>query len=131
MRKMFPSTLKGSVMRWFSELPARFIDCFESLADLFTNTYLKRFRAKLAKVEKLDDRLPSMAFEQGFYVHFSLSKKLNKRKYDYATLIECFDMANDLTDWNDKIRKTVADADYAKNVDRRKNDRDTPHPSPC
>ncbi|CAN6687677.1 unnamed protein product [Malus baccata var. baccata] len=117
-------------MRWFSELSAKSIDCFESLADLFTNTYVKRFRAKLVEVEKSDDKLAIMAFKQGFYVHFSLSQKLNKRKYDCATLIECFNMVDDLIDWNDKTKRTVADADYAKNADQRKNDRDTPPHSP-
>lgn len=79
MCKMFPSTLEGPAMRWYSELPVRSIDYFETLADLFTNTYLvyydvrkcheamfrmlietrdenlrgylKRFRVELAKVE--------------------------------------------------------------------------------
>ncbi|RXI00591.1 hypothetical protein DVH24_000825 [Malus domestica] len=31
------------------------------------------------------------------YVYPFLSKKLNKKKYDYATLVECFDIKNDLT----------------------------------
>lgn len=28
-------------MRWYSKLPVRSIDCFETLADLFGNTYLE------------------------------------------------------------------------------------------
>ncbi|TQE06241.1 hypothetical protein C1H46_008181 [Malus baccata] len=39
MCKMFLSMLEGPTMGWFSELLARFIDCFESLADFSTNTY--------------------------------------------------------------------------------------------
>ncbi|KAB2634407.1 hypothetical protein D8674_038270 [Pyrus ussuriensis x Pyrus communis] len=58
-----------------------------------------------------------MASEQGFCIHFSLSQKLNKRKYDCTTLIESFDMADDLVDWNDKTKRIVADSDYAKNAD--------------
>ncbi|RXH78574.1 hypothetical protein DVH24_002092 [Malus domestica] len=65
--KMFPSTLKGPIMKWYSELPTRSIDCFETLVDLFTNTYfvyhntrdeslrayLMHFRAELVEVEKI------------------------------------------------------------------------------
>lgn len=123
--KIFLSTLGDLAMRWFSKLPARSIGCFESLADIFTNTYsvyryvckhheaifnmaaqskdeslkayLKRFCLELAKVERPDDRLATMVFKQTFYVHSPLSQKLNKRKYDYATLAKCFDVVNELT----------------------------------
>lgn len=59
--------------------------------------YLKRFCLELAKVERLDDKLATMAFKQALYVHSPLSQKINKRKYDYATLAECFNVANGLT----------------------------------
>ncbi|RXH82619.1 hypothetical protein DVH24_002391 [Malus domestica] len=36
---MLPSTLEGPTMRWFLKLLGKSIDCFEILADLFTNTY--------------------------------------------------------------------------------------------
>ncbi|RXH78581.1 hypothetical protein DVH24_002099 [Malus domestica] len=36
--------------------------------------YLKRFYAKLAEIEKPNDRLATMGFKQGLY--------LNKKKYD-------------------------------------------------
>ncbi|RXH74086.1 hypothetical protein DVH24_021266 [Malus domestica] len=79
MCKMFSSTLERTTMRWLS-LPARSINCFESLIDLLTNTYLvimtpqsidesirtylKRFHSKLAEVEMLNDRLNTMVFKQ-------------------------------------------------------------------
>lgn len=80
-----------------SELPAKSIDYFESLVNMFTDTYLvyrdirksheakfrmiphtkdktlwiylKRFWAELAEVEKFDDKLATMAFKQGLYVY--------------------------------------------------------------
>ncbi|RXH75650.1 hypothetical protein DVH24_039349, partial [Malus domestica] len=83
--KMFPSTLEDPSMRWFSESLAHFIDCFESLADIFTHPYsmyrdgfLKAIRAELAKVEKPDYRLATITFNQGLYFHSTLSQKLNK-----------------------------------------------------
>ncbi|KAM1382587.1 hypothetical protein ACFX2F_035037 [Malus domestica] len=88
---MFSSILEGTVMRWFSELLTRLIDCFKNLVNIFTNTYLvyydvqkqhkaifimvaqskdkilkaylKRFHAKSAKVERLDDILATMAYK--------------------------------------------------------------------
>ncbi|RXH80798.1 hypothetical protein DVH24_004712 [Malus domestica] len=66
-------------------------------------TYIKRFQAEVAEVEKPDNRLATMvfnrgAFKQGLHVHSPLSEKLNKRKYDYITLVECFDIVDDLMD---------------------------------
>ncbi|XP_068339016.1 uncharacterized protein [Pyrus communis] len=100
--KVFPSTLDGLVMKWYSELSARSIDCFESLANIFTNTYsmyrdirkrhkaicrmapqsrdkglityLRHFCVQLAEVEEPDDRLPTMAFKQRLYVYSPLSR---------------------------------------------------------
>ncbi|KAM1000128.1 hypothetical protein ACFX13_006929 [Malus domestica] len=94
--KVFPSILEGL------ELSARSIDCFESLANIFTNTYsmyrdmrkhhkaicrmapqsrdeslityMRHFRVQLAEVKKPDDRLPTMAFKQRLYVHSPLSR---------------------------------------------------------
>lgn len=61
-------------------------------------TYLKRFQAELAEVEKPDGKLAIMTFKQGLYVHSPLSQKLNKGKHDYATLAEFFDIIDALTD---------------------------------
>ncbi|KAM1996389.1 hypothetical protein ACFX15_029341 [Malus domestica] len=101
MCKMFLSTLEGPVMRWYSKLPARSIDYFETLVNLFTNTnfvyrdvrkhheamfrllpqtrdeslraYLKHFRTELAEVQKLDDKLVTIAFKRSIYVHLLIS----------------------------------------------------------
>lgn len=101
-------------MKWFSELPACLIDCFKNLVNIFTNTYLvyhdvqkrheaifimvaqikdkilmaylKWFHSKLTDVERLQDRLATMAYKQRLYVNSHFSHKLNKKKYDYATL---------------------------------------------
>ncbi|TQE02537.1 hypothetical protein C1H46_011843 [Malus baccata] len=35
----------------------------------------------------------------------SRDSKLDKKRYDYATLAECFDVLDDLTDWDDRTRK--------------------------
>lgn len=56
---------------------------------------------ELAKVEKPDDRLDTIAFKQRLYFHSTFSQKLNKKNYDYATLAMCFDVADYLTDWDD------------------------------
>lgn len=40
MCKIFPSTLEGPAMKWYSKLPAKSTSFFESLPDIFTNTYL-------------------------------------------------------------------------------------------
>lgn len=113
-------------MRWYSKLPAISIDYFETLADIFTNTYsvyrdickhhedmfrmvnqskdeslrifLKRFRVELAEVEKPYDRLATITFKRGLYIYSPFSQKSNKRKYDYTTLAKCFDITDDLTD---------------------------------
>lgn len=71
-----------------------------------------------------------MVFEQGLYVHSPFSQKLNRRKYDYATLAECFDIADDLTKWNEKSRGMIVESDYSRKTDRRRANRDTPPPSP-
>lgn len=110
---------------WFSELSTRLIDFFKNLVNIFTNTYLvyhdvqkrhkaifimvaqskdkilmaylKRFHVKLAEVERLDDILAIMAYKQGLYVNSLFSQKLNKRKYDYATLAECMTSLTGMT----------------------------------
>ncbi|KAB2626960.1 hypothetical protein D8674_020578 [Pyrus ussuriensis x Pyrus communis] len=64
----------------------------------YLRTYLKRFQAELAEVEKPDGKLAIMTFKQGLYVHSPLSQKLNKGKHDYATLAEFFDIIDALTD---------------------------------
>lgn len=69
--------------------------------------YLKQFRAKLVEVEKHNDRLTIMAFKHALYAYSPLSQKLNKKMYDYVTLVECFDIVDDLSDWDDKTRKKI------------------------
>ncbi|KAB2611259.1 hypothetical protein D8674_019291 [Pyrus ussuriensis x Pyrus communis] len=91
MCKMFLSTLEGPTMRWFSEVPLTFSSSIYLLYhdvrkrhkalfkmtpqsnDESLMTYLKRFSAELAKVEKLDDMLAIMLFKQGLY-HSPLSR---------------------------------------------------------
>lgn len=51
----------------------------------------------MVEVEKPDDKLATMVFKQGLYVHSLPSQKLNKRKYNNLTLVKCFDIVNDLT----------------------------------
>ncbi|RXH87758.1 hypothetical protein DVH24_034658 [Malus domestica] len=48
-----------------------------------------------------------------------LNKQLNKKKYDYTTLAECFDVADDLTDWDDKTQKKISNQDHTKSSDRK------------
>lgn len=43
-----------------------------------------------------DDRLATIDFKQGLYVYSPFSQKLNKKKYDYTTLAECFDIVDDI-----------------------------------
>lgn len=43
-----------------------------------------------------------MTFKRGLYVISPSSYKLNKKKYDYATLVEFFDLVDDLTYWDNK-----------------------------
>lgn len=85
--------------------------------------YLKCLCTEIVEIEKPDDRLATMAFKQGMYVHSPFSYKLNKRKYDYATLVECL---NDLTDWDDKTRRRIVKPYYVKSIDRRRSDKDIP-----
>lgn len=80
-------------------------------------------------MEKSNDKLATMAFKQGMYVLSLISQKLNKMKHDYATLIECFDISDNLTNWNEKIRRTTTHPDYPKKTNRRRANRDTPPPS--
>lgn len=35
-----------------------------------------------------------------------------ERKYDYATLAEWFDIVDDLTDWDEKTKRTTPEPDY-------------------
>lgn len=112
---------------------SRFIGYFESLANIFMNTYsvyhevrkhheamfritlqskdksvktyLKCFIAELVEVEKSDDMLATMVFKQSMYVHSPFPSKLNKRKHDYATLVKCFDITGDLTDWMKRLEE--------------------------
>lgn len=85
-----------------------------------------RFRAKLIEVEKPDNRLATMKFKRDFYVHSHLSQKLNMMKYNYVTLVECFHITNNLTDWDKKRRRTAIELDYSRKIDRRMMDKDTP-----
>lgn len=61
----------------------------------------------MAEVEKPDDKLPTMTFKQRLYVYSLIFQKLNKRKYDYATLAECFNIVDGLTKWDEKSRRTT------------------------
>lgn len=56
-------------------------------------------------------------------------KKMNKRKYDYATLAECFDILDDLIDWDKKSRRTIAETDYRRKTEMRSPDRGISPPS--
>ncbi|KAB2626865.1 hypothetical protein D8674_020483 [Pyrus ussuriensis x Pyrus communis] len=87
MCKIFPYTLEGPSMRWCSKLPTRSIDCYETLPDVFINTYsvyrdvCKRHKVmfrivpqskeeiELIEVEKPNDRLATMVFKRMLYVH--------------------------------------------------------------
>ncbi|KAB2597180.1 hypothetical protein D8674_000100 [Pyrus ussuriensis x Pyrus communis] len=48
--------------------------------DKSLKTYLKRFRPELAKVEKPDDKLATMAFKQSLYVNSPLSPEAEQEK---------------------------------------------------
>lgn len=76
-------------------------------------------------MEKSDDRMATIVFKRGLYIYSPLSQKLNKRKYDYTTLEECFDIADNLTDWDDKSRRQQPNHITLK-ADKRNIDRDTP-----
>lgn len=125
------------------------IDSFASLVDIFANTYsmyrgvrksheailsmssqtkneslraqLKRFRAELVEIEKLDDRLATIDFKRRLYVHSPLSRKLNQKKYVYTTLVECFDISNGITDRDYRSLKKSSDIDHNMMSDQRIN----------
>ncbi|KAB2612117.1 hypothetical protein D8674_039694 [Pyrus ussuriensis x Pyrus communis] len=90
--------------------------------------YLKQFHAELVKIEKSNDRLATMVFKQGLYIHSPLSQKLKKKKYDYTILTKCFDIADDLIDSEINSEREL-DPDHDRRSNRRRDDQDTP-PSP-
>lgn len=44
--------------------------------------------------------------------------------------MECLDTVDDLTDWDDKSRRTTTKSDYVMKIDRSRVDRETPSHSP-
>lgn len=54
-----------------------------------------------------------MGFKQNLYVHSLLFQKLNEKNYEYATLAECFNIADNLKHWDHKTRRTVAELNYS------------------
>ncbi|RXH78648.1 hypothetical protein DVH24_002166 [Malus domestica] len=97
---MFPSTLGGPAMRWYSELLARSIDYFGTLANLFTNTYSAYcdvHKCREAMFRLLPQTRDSWPWWKNHLTHWRpwysskvstsnspLSQKLNKKKYDYT-----------------------------------------------
>lgn len=59
-------------------------------------------------------------------MHTSLSHKLNDKKYEYATLAECFDTTNDLTNQDNKIRKKAPKQDCGRKTEQKKENCNTP-----
>ncbi|RXH69072.1 hypothetical protein DVH24_031405 [Malus domestica] len=61
------------------------------------------------------------------FIISNIKYKINNKnkKYDYTTLTKCFDIVDDLIDWEINAEKEL-DPDHDSKFDRRRNDQDTP-----
>ncbi|KAM0976571.1 hypothetical protein FF1_019543 [Malus domestica] len=121
--KTFPFTLEGNSMKWYAGLPSGSIMDFKTLSDKFMKAffaykevkcgtytlflihqindeslrkYIKQFRTEFAEVNRPNNSMVATTFKNGLLIKFELSRKQHKPKYEYITLVECFDKAKDI-----------------------------------
>ncbi|XP_068309870.1 uncharacterized protein [Pyrus communis] len=129
MCKIFATTLQDEAQDWFHTLPPRSIRSFEDLYLVFTkeyssycsikkkpnhlfnvknnpkeslHDYVKRFKAKKAKIVKCDDLIASATFQKGLPADHPLFRKLIMK--EDLTLADFFAMVEKHAFW-DKARR--------------------------
>ncbi|KAM1060059.1 hypothetical protein ACFX2I_024592 [Malus domestica] len=106
---MFHSTLEGNTMKWYANLPSGSITDFKTLSkdDESLRDYIKRFCIEFAQVDRTDDSIASSTLKKRIPIKFELRRKLHKLKYEYITLAECFDKAEEIIIWYKEYMKST------------------------
>ncbi|XP_050117691.1 uncharacterized protein LOC126595431 [Malus sylvestris] len=122
MCKIFTTTLQGETQDWFHTLPSRSIQNFDDLSLVFTKEYsschsikknpkeslrdyVKRFKAKKAKIVGCDDSIASAALKKGLPIDHPLFEEMMKED---LTLVDSFALADKHALWDEARRAEKA-----------------------
>ncbi|XP_070672074.1 uncharacterized protein [Malus domestica] len=133
MCKIFTTTLQGEAQDWFHTLPPRSIQSFDDLSLVFTKEYssyrsikkksdylfnvkknpkeslrdyMKRFKAKKAKIVGYDDSVASAAFQKGLSADHPLFREMIIK--EDLTLANSFALAEKHALWDEAQRADKA-----------------------